>query len=295
MQSAQFLGEVGNCLFILITGYFCAQKTSPNLKSLNYLLFDVHFYSIILFLSVVLAGASAFSIGGLVKSICPLIFTQYWFILPYIVVFLISPWLNHIIDTLTSKQLFCYFAILLLIECLLPVINAKTISSNVGLFILFYSTGAILSKKEVLLDLVKRYNLVLILVSGAMCVFLNYLQILGVSPFQADSAIAMRFSPLPILFSVGLLSIFVSKTYYSQLINKIAKSVFAVYLISENANVWPWLWKTKLFSLANVSSPYIIIPKMLGNCLLVMAICITIDLVEKKFLEQSCRSPFINR
>lgn len=144
LQLTQFLGEVGNCIFFLITGYFSYNRDSVNKKGLLRLVIDTKFHSLWVWIAVLLIGVYDFSIGGLVKSLFPIVMKQYWFVLPFIVVCLIAPWINQIIKNSDSKTLKWYFGLLIMIEMVLPLIGATTVSSNVGLFILIYSIGATL-------------------------------------------------------------------------------------------------------------------------------------------------------
>ena len=282
MQGMQFFGEVGNCIFILITGFFCWEKNRINLKSLRRLLIDVHFYSISIYVLVILFGICHFSLGGGIKALFPIVFTQYWFILPYITIFFLAPWLNYFIASLTTKRLLFFLIFLFLIECILPIINAKTISSNVGLFIFFYSVGAILKKSKLFFQVISNLKFVLILGSLILCYLLNFMEITQGFFFHASSANAMRFSFLPLSFALGLFVLFVTLNINSQLINATAKSVFAVYIISENPNVWGWLWKTSWLNVDSVLNSYYLVPKVILISLFVMVLCIIIDVFVKK-------------
>lgn len=136
LQLTQFFGEVGNCIFFLITGYFSFQRDSINKKGLLRLIIDTKFHSLWVWLLVLIIGIYDFSLGGLVKSLFPIVMNQYWFVLPFIVVCAIAPWINRILKKSDSKTLKWYFGSLIMIEMCLPLVGAITVSSNVGLFIL---------------------------------------------------------------------------------------------------------------------------------------------------------------
>lgn len=55
----------------------------------------------------------------------------------------------------------------------------------------------------------------------------------------------------------------------STIINLLAQSAFAVYLISENPNVYPWFWKRVFDNIDYFNTPY-----MIGVALLAMCHCI---------------------
>lgn len=169
LQLTQFLGEVGNCIFFLITGFFSYNRDSVNKKGLLRLVIDTKFHSLWVWIAVLLIGVYDFSIGGLVKSLFPIVLKQYWFVLPFIVVCAIAPWINQILKNSDSKTLKWYFGSLIMIEMLLPIMGATTVSSNVGLFILVYSLGAFLKKEERVFSYVnnKKYMLLICGYGGA--------------------------------------------------------------------------------------------------------------------------------
>lgn len=144
LQLTQYMGEVGNCVFVLITGYFLATKSEVNKKGLIRVITDVKFYAFVIWLTVVICKFVPYSIVGCVQAIFSIIYTQYWFVIPYIIVVLLAPWINLILAQASKKALYYYFGILVAVEIFLPLIKAPTVSSNLGVFILFYSIGNIL-------------------------------------------------------------------------------------------------------------------------------------------------------
>lgn len=90
-----------------------------------------------------------------------------------------------------------------------------------------------------------------------------------------------RFSILPIISALGLFLLFDEMKFQSVVVNKLAKSAFAIYLISENPNVFPWFWKKVFDNLEYYDSSYMI-GIALMQCLIVCAVCILIDLFYKK-------------
>lgn len=158
IQLTQYFGEVGNCIFVMITGFFLASRDSMNTKGLMRVVKDVKFYAFTTWLLVVALGFVKFSITGGVLSLLPIIYSQYWFVAPFLLVLVLSPCLNKLLLAFTDKQRKWYFALLLAIELVLPLIFAKTVSSNLGAFVLFYSIGAQLRYLPELENKLMRYN-----------------------------------------------------------------------------------------------------------------------------------------
>lgn len=104
LQLSQYFGEVANCVFVLISGYFSSSKTSVNIRGVKNIVVDVKFYSILMFFIAVLIGKQTFSLKTVVLAMFPVLFSQYWFVIPFLFVCLIGPWLNEIVRTLDKKS-----------------------------------------------------------------------------------------------------------------------------------------------------------------------------------------------
>lgn len=282
LQLTQFLGEVGNCMFFLITGYFSYNRDSVNKKGLLRLVIDTKFHSLWVWIAVLLIGVYYFSIGGLVKSLFPIVLKQYWFVLPFIVVCAIAPWINQILKNSDSKTLKWYFGSLIMIEMVLPLVGATTVSSNVGLFILVYSLGAFLTKEERFFSFVNNNKYMLLICGyGGGILFIAAMDMV-VAKFGLDPSLSMiltdRFSFLPSIAAISLFMIFLNINFYNKIVNYIAQSVLSVYLISEHPYVHPWFWKT-YFDNMEFYSHWYMIPVAILQCMIVMAGCIAIDML----------------
>lgn len=64
LQFTQYLGEIGNCIFILITGYFCANKTEISKEGLIRVITDVKVYAFVIWGAVVMLGFVPFTVMG---------------------------------------------------------------------------------------------------------------------------------------------------------------------------------------------------------------------------------------
>lgn len=64
LQLTQYFGEIGNCVFVLITGYFCANNIEVNKKGVLRVITDVKVYAILMFVISICIGMTEFSISG---------------------------------------------------------------------------------------------------------------------------------------------------------------------------------------------------------------------------------------
>ena len=285
IQLTQYFGEVGNCIFVMITGFFLASRDSMNTKGLMRVVKDVKFYAFTTWRLVFAVGFVAFSITGGVLSLLPIIYSQYWFVAPFLLVLVLSPCLNKLLLAFTDKQRKWYFALLLAIELVLPLIFAKTVSSNLGAFVLFYSIGAQLRYLPELENKLMRYNKGLT-IAGFGLAIASILLLDIVTPvlgFTANLSMHFigRFSILPIIGALGLFLLFSKMNITSTIINLLAQSAFAVYLISENPNVYPWFWKRVFDNIDYFNTSYMIGVALL-QCAIVFVTCITIDMLYKR-------------
>lgn len=282
LQLTQFFGEVGNCIFFLITGYFSYNRETVNKKGLLRLVIDTKFHSLWVWIAMLLIGIYDFSIGGLLKSLFPIIMKQYWFVLPFIVVCAIAPWINQILKNSSNATLKWYFGSLILVEMVLPLVRATTVSSNVGLFILVYSIGAMLKKEKRFFSYFNRYKyLLLICAMGGGFLFVTCMDIfakkVGIDP-SLSMVLIGRFSFLPTIAAIALLAIFLNLDFCSKIINYFAQGVLSVYLISEHPYVHPWFWKT-YFDNMDFYSYWYMIPVAVLQCIFVMLLCMIIDML----------------
>ncbi|KLU69174.1 MAG: hypothetical protein RHS_4971 [Robinsoniella sp. RHS] len=97
-----------NC-YILISGYFLVDSHFK-LKKLFNLILQVFFYSIFIYIILCILGYIQFSPLNLLKAFTPTLSGEYWFFTVYIGMYILSPFINILINNMNSKQhLYCIF------------------------------------------------------------------------------------------------------------------------------------------------------------------------------------------
>ena len=86
-------------IFVLITGYFLCTTNKRSVAKPIVLLMQVVFYALVIYVVLILCGVESFSLKHLVGKLIP----ANWFITLYIVLFLISPYINVVINKFTEK------------------------------------------------------------------------------------------------------------------------------------------------------------------------------------------------
>lgn len=90
-----------NC-FILISGYFmCTSKF--RLSKWVSVWIQTMFYSVVVYLVLVLCGVVTFSVAELLKSFMVFTLSRYWFVTAYLLLMAVSPFLNHAIAHMDQR------------------------------------------------------------------------------------------------------------------------------------------------------------------------------------------------
>jgi len=91
-----------NC-YVLISGYFLI-KSKFKFSKFFALIAQVLFYSVFIYLILLATGRIQFSTVSLFKAFFPILTNEYWFITAYVGMYLISPFVNILIQNINKKQ-----------------------------------------------------------------------------------------------------------------------------------------------------------------------------------------------
>ena len=287
--------------FILITGYFqCKSKMRfGKVLSLNNMTW---FYKVVIMLIFIGFGIVAPDIISIIQTLLPIDFGIYWFISSYLILYLISPILNKVIDNSTKKDLQKIIIILFIIVSLLSTLTRDVFFNTVtgrslSTFILLYFIGAYIRlypintsyfMKPFTLETKRLIYVILFLFCAIFSTFCwlgyDYLGQFG-SVAREISAILgyihISFvSPLVILQSIFYFLIFSTFTFRSKKVNFIAKYVLGIYLIHENIYIRTYLYDWLGFS--NIES--VTIKTLLFVIIISVAIfiiCLIIEMIRQ--------------
>lgn len=281
---------VGVNIFFLISGYF---NINFRLKKLFCLVGEIIFYSGLIYLIGMLSGIVRFSLYEFVKYTLFAV-NQYWFMLVYLVLMLLSPYINILLSELNKdkKRYSLFLAVFFFLCCLYGFIfESDVLGINSGYSLLFaiflYCTGNYIKvfekeKNE------KTYYIFIYIIS----IILNYILIISLVYINKSVWGWKMFSynnPLIYIEAIMLFMLFVK--FYKQnkiakVLSKISPYVLAVYLISSNEFLIPYrfaylkeiLEGSKLFiwPLAIIGASIVI--------LVILAICVIIECIRKKLV-----------
>lgn len=278
------LGNLGVVLFLLITGYF---RSSFRTKALSRLLGQVWFYSISIFLVCRFFFGYSYSADMLWKVFLPTVYNEYWFFTAYFILFLLSPFLNTLLDHLTRKQFETMLTGMLLLWSVLPTLTEQPMyAAELPQFLLYYCLGAYFRMYPD--NCFRKPGLRWAAVLGAMLVLLGltvgfgYCERFTPEAFGASHRFYDRNSLPTLTLAVGLFSLAVySKPFTSPFINTLGSCTFGVYLIHDNPAVRELLWRNWLHWGAWFTSGSFI-PRLILSVILVYAVCTAIEWLRQK-------------
>lgn len=102
-------------LFVMITGYFMV-KSSQRWNKLLPVWFQVFFYSFVIYLFLCSVGQVDFSFKGLIRSSLVVRFSAYWFVVKYLALLIVAPFLNKVLLSLSKRQYILLIVVLLVLD-----------------------------------------------------------------------------------------------------------------------------------------------------------------------------------
>lgn len=287
-------GELGVNCFMLISGYFLLD-TKFRWRKVILLVCETEFYIILSRSFMIFVGWAELHTWEWRSYLFPILIQQYWFITVYILIYILSPYLQKLVSVLNKKELATLIWTQLFIWCLFPTFvlgilyhsnNTESMSyySRFIWLIVVYLIGAYIRKYG--FSLLKNLRRSIVCFIGTLLLIVLY--ILGTEfqffPWQGTSAIYFWTpnSALQILLSISLFMIFLHLPIpYSKTINYIASCTLGIYLLHDGA-LNPYLWRQVFRNATHVNSHYFVIHIAIA-VFIIMLVGIVIDSVRKVF------------
>ncbi len=242
--------------FILIMGYF-QSKSEFKIKKVFSILFQVWFYNILL--NCLLKGFRIVEYTNIefINAVSPFNLNSYWFIYCYLIMYMLTPFINKAIEKLDKISL---KKIIVLLICIFGIVPYATMGLawtynifSVEQFILIYFIGAYIRKYELdkkLLSSInktqKRVLCVAVFCSGLLINFTLYLaqkQMITIDSntlrFIGNNILSFVNSysnPILIAQSIAIFILFSTFSLKSKTINYISSLTLGVYLMHDG---WP--------------------------------------------------------
>lgn len=280
------IGHTGVVLYMLISGYFQCESTFK-IRSLSRLLAQVWFYSLGLFLVCRFVFGYSYTPRMLLEVFLPTLYNEYWFFTVYIVLFLMSPFINAMLSGISRRQLESMIVMMAAFWFLLPTLTEQTMyGTELPQFLLFYLIGAYFRKFPDNLFQKKAVRWAAVLVPLVLWVGLSvgfgYMERYTPEAFGASHRYFERNSILTLCAAVGLFALAIyGKSFSSSFVNLLGGSTFGVYLIHDNPAVRELLWKNWLHW-GDYFTSGSFIPRLVGSIVLVYAVCTAIEWLRQK-------------
>lgn len=240
------LMEYGVNIFVIITGYYMATAKSISIRKAFDLLWDIALYGSIMFFISIAIGINSFSLSGLIKSIFPIMSGLRWFVKAYIILYLLIPFINKVLQNITSKQHLILIGILLALFSFWPFILPNPPMDDYGFsynhFIVLYIIASFfrLHKNDVPL----RWSWTIFIISSLLIWGLIHLNI-SLPIFSTMKTMALAHNcPIKIAASFSIFLIFNKYNWHNKSINILAASAFSVYVIHGDFNIMQWMFET---------------------------------------------------
>lgn len=294
VQFLQIGGKIGVNIFVIISGYFLITSNGIKVSKVLKLWLQLLFYSVLLYAVFVLAGVEVFSIKGLIENTLPVIFTRWWFASTYFVLYLLSPYINKLLNSLSKSEYQSFLVLLTIFWCIIPTLTTNSFQSNPLIWFIYLYSMAGYIRLYRLLDSIRTKTCLLIAFIISMLTYLSvvFFDLLGlglkVSALSEHASYLFGMQKLPALLISIFLFLGFSKLEIGsiKIVNIVASASFGVYLIHDNNYVRVFLWQT-LFKNASFAYSNKLIPYSILTILMVYIACTVIELVRIYLIEKS--------
>ena len=286
------ISYTGTNLFILISAYFQCSGHFKS-KSIMLIICQVLFYSILIYVLAVLFGLTDFSYKGFIVSAFPVITSSYWFVTCYVGLYILAPFINKFISTLTRFQHKTLIVILFVFFSVIPnfLYNSSWLNwgSSTGIvwFVFLYLVSAYIRYYIDIATINSRvlfvYLILFMLLPLLSKICIAHITILltgtvvGSSLFYMNNSIIIF--PLSILLLLVFMKLDISSKRAAKIFTYLASSVFSVYVISEHFTLREGLW---IFCANLIENKSLMIPiYVIVISIVIMLLCILIDQFRK--------------
>lgn len=274
-------GCIANIIFILLSGYFLI-KSRIKYKKIIALVLEMMFYSVSCLLAAKFFFHKEISFHELKISLIPFPFGN-WFLVSYIILYLLSPYLNKLILTLNKQSFIRLIAVYALLFSVILTVTDWSFFSSFSVFPLAYFIGAYIrlyAKHYNKKYLIKKIIGVSMIIAGSVALIYLIVILLG-KPELAKNAVyflAKNQSPLVIIMGTLIFLLFREiELKYNPAINRLAGSVLGIYLIHENVFMRNFLWGGEFFYISIESNTFVFCFLAILKVLCVFVMCLIID------------------
>lgn len=247
-----YFGSIGNAIFLISSIWFLLESNKVKSRKVKHLVIDTWVVSVVLCALFVIFWRNGLPKVLIVKSLFPIICCNNWYITCYLILYLIHPLLNLIIERIERARLFklnvglfiAYFVIAFVSESLLYY-------SNLIFFMSSYLIVGYMKKYSCEYTTNVKMNRITIVISACACVAL-----LGVTWIASKYVPALRNkmlmwtsnnNPFTFFMAFSVFNLARRKEWCSAAVNKFSSLTLLIYIIHENIYIKnllrPYIWE----------------------------------------------------
>lgn len=283
--------------FVLVTGYYQSTSTFKMSKVWSLINSSMFYKIVIMFIFGVILKDNLEALF-IFKELSPFNLNEYWFIQVYIYLYVLSPFINILIKSMTQKQHKSLLLVLTFMCSILPYITGNEAFVNTGYslyhFIYIYLIGAYLRKypfKENFMGQRMTKSMFQL-----FCIFLFCFGWIGnfvmhttaesllnshdIVKYLSNNIIGMNqaySNPFIMIQSVAYFMLFSTFKFYNKWISKIASCTLGVYMIHEHSLIRGQLYYKTGMYMSHIIS-YSLLPKIIIVTVMVFIPCLLIEM-----------------
>lgn len=278
----QGFGKVGVIIFFTISIWFLTDK-EQTIKSCLCRIWilerEVLFWSICLAFWYLLVDKSDFSVKLFVKSFAPLSMGVWWYATAYAIFLALFPFLCKGLQLLGRKTHLALCITVITIWGILAFIPSTPTLS--GVFGFVYVFILITFYKWYMEPFTIKQTIIMVIIGLAFFVLYTIISAcLSLIDINVGLDITSDWKLPVIMIGFGLFLLFQHYSFHSAIINKIASSTFAIYLITDYAASEKLLW-TRLFNLKMLYQRPLAILEILGILVIIYMVCTLLDFIRQ--------------
>lgn len=283
----RYFGQLGNAVFIITSAFFLLESRKVKIRKVASIMLSTFLISLT-YLIIYAACGVELGFQEILSSLFPILAKQYWFITCYLIIYLLHPILNLIVNNLPDCRLLLFVLLIVLIAILYP--------TNILYFILYYFLTALFKRNFVKFCNSTAKNLAVFLICLSMyCSSAFIMNFLGLKyTYLSQSVMMLNKLINPCLFftALSLLNLFGKLDLKNCAINFISSLSLLVYVIHENILFYTYT-KPYVFSIIyyNFTYSYIALWCLLGALLTLILSALIAALFKisiGKLIEKAC-------
>lgn len=236
-QLIRYLGQIGNVIFIIASSWFLVEKNKINIKKIFLIILNCFSISMICLLMIKLLGYELDS-KVILKQFFPVMFSNNWFIGCYIMLYLLSPFINIILNNLPEKKMKTIVYFLICFNMLQFFKQNNYIYNYLFGFISIYFVISYLKKYKIdKLNNIKKNIITLLFSISLLFVFVIVLNIFGLKInflYNKMQYFTNIKNPFVFFISLSVFNLFRKIKLNNKFINYISSLTLLIYLIHDN-------------------------------------------------------------